>query len=351
MTAMSQTDLAEVPPRSPLEDFIREYVETIGGVWDEVEPQVYDVLLPLDGSTAALGADERGVLRVAFDPEALPEHPGAQLASFGTPFIDRLLADAMRRGRFAQLYVVGLNLLPHDLAGRVRRALTLAAGLQLRVERARPLHFTQAVYFFQAAFISDQKEQEIVPVGLDLHYGREMRHLDQLLDHTRLADRPAQPLAEARRISLAAGYPIAREHVVRTVAALANSRARELGERLNKQIERMSQYYADMRQEAQEQVHRGRKHPDEAGKLAARLQALDREERLRITELRQKNSLRLQLRLLNLLVVQQPKVLLHTQVASEKAAAPLELVWDPLMEAVGSCRRVRTAGGRALPLR
>ena len=110
---MSQTDLAEVPPRSPLEDFIRDYVETVGGAWDEVEPQVYDVLLPLDGSTAALGADPRGVLRVAFDPEALPEHPGAQLASFGTPFIDRLLNDAMRRGRFAQLYVVGLNLLPY----------------------------------------------------------------------------------------------------------------------------------------------------------------------------------------------------------------------------------------------
>jgi hypothetical protein len=179
-------------PHSPLEEFIRDYVETLGGDWDEVEPQVYDVLLPLDSPAAG----ERGMLRIAFDPEALPEHPGAQLASFGTPLVDRLLADAIRRGRMARLYVVGLNLAPHDLTGRVRRALTLGAGQRLEVRRVRPLYFAQAIYFFQAAFVSDQKEQEMVPVGLDLHYGRQTRHLEQLLDPARLSDRPASPLAE-----------------------------------------------------------------------------------------------------------------------------------------------------------
>src|SRR5208283_386884 len=116
--------------------------------------QVYDVLLP-PGVTAG---GERDVLHIAFDPEALPEHPGAQLASYGTPFIDRLLADAVARGRYARLYVIGLNLAPHDLAGSVRRALTLPEQATLTPERARPLHFGQAVFWFQAAYLSDQKE-------------------------------------------------------------------------------------------------------------------------------------------------------------------------------------------------
>ena len=30
---------------SPLESFLREYLDTTGGDWDELEPQVYDVLL------------------------------------------------------------------------------------------------------------------------------------------------------------------------------------------------------------------------------------------------------------------------------------------------------------------
>jgi hypothetical protein len=162
---------------TPLEAFVRDYVETTGGVWDEVEPQVYDVLLPAEDPREPVDVGGREILRIAFDPEALPEHPGAQLASFGTPLIDRLLAEAMHRGRSAQLYLVGLNLAPHDLAGRVRRALTLPAEAKLHLERVRPLHFAQAIFWFEATFVSDQKEQEIVPVAMDLHYGRQVRHL------------------------------------------------------------------------------------------------------------------------------------------------------------------------------
>ena len=274
------------------------------------------------------------VLRVTFDPEALPEHPGAQLASFGTPFIDRLLNDAMQRGRLAHLYLIGLNLNPHDLGARVRRSLTLGPNLELRPERVRALHFAQVIYWFQGTFLSDQKEQEILPVALDLHYGRQVRHLDQLLDHNRLAEVPAQPLPEARRLSMAAAYPLARERVIRTLATLANTRSRELSERLERQVGRMSRYYADLRSELEEQARRSRSRDEDPARWAQRREALDREERLRIAELRQKSTLRVQLRLLNLQVVQQPKLLLHAEVASEKVSASVELVWDPLMEAL-----------------
>jgi hypothetical protein len=319
---------------TPLEAFVRDYVETTGGVWDEVEPQVYDVLLPSAVAEQSLTIDGREIVRIAFDPEALPEHPGAQLASFGTPLIDRLLADAMQRGRWAQFYLVGLNLAPHDLAGRIRRALTLPVDCKLSIERVRPLHFAQAVLWFEATFVSDQKEQEIVPVAMDLHYGRQVRHLERLLDPSRLADKPAVPRPEAHRLSMAAAYPLAREQVVRTLAAMANTRSRELNERLERQIARMARYYADLRSELEEQVRRSRSRDDDASKWTARREALEREERLRVAELRQKNTLRVHLRLLNLLLVQQPKLLLQTSVASERTAAALELVWDPLMEAL-----------------
>ena len=36
--------------RTVLEDLLRDYVESSGGAWDEVEPQVYDLLLPASPS-------------------------------------------------------------------------------------------------------------------------------------------------------------------------------------------------------------------------------------------------------------------------------------------------------------
>ena len=69
---------------SPLESFLRDYLDKTGGIWEEIEPQVYDMVLP-EGTALPGRPNEGGVVRLTFDPEALPEHPAAQLASFGTP--------------------------------------------------------------------------------------------------------------------------------------------------------------------------------------------------------------------------------------------------------------------------
>ncbi len=312
---------------SPLEAFLRDYAEVVGGLWEEIEPQVYDLMLPNDG-----GAE---MVRVTFDPEALPEHPGAQLASFGTPLVDRLLADAVARGRLALLYLVGLNPSPPGLSSQVGRTLKLGAGLELRLGRTRVLHFPQAIFWFEATFVSDQKEQDILPVAVDLHYGRQVRHLDRLLDHARLSEAPWSPLPEARHGGLARGYRSARDRVVRTVSALANSRGRELTERVDRQIERMARYYADLRAEALEQAERARSRGGDLAPLTARREALDREEQVRTAELRRKASLRVHLRINNLLIVHQPKHWMEATVSGPRSlTGKLELVWDPLTEAL-----------------
>jgi hypothetical protein len=318
---------------SPLEQFVRAYLETAGGAWDEVEPQVYDVLLPeADGGA---GGPAAGVLRISFDPEALPDHPGAQLASFGTPFIDRLLGDALRRGRSARFWLVGLNLTPHDLPARVRRALPVEPPGELRVERVRALEFPQAVFWFRVEFVSDQKEQVVVPVAMDLHYGRQVRHLEPLLDPSRLAEQPAQPLPEVRRASVTAASPAAWAEAQRTIAALANIRARELDDRCRQHLERVRQYYADLRGELEEASRRGRPAADAEARLAERRAAIDREEQQRVAELRQKSALRVNVSLLQLLEVRQPKLLVRAVLAVPKRPpAALEVVWDPLTEAV-----------------
>src|SRR5262249_49495527 len=93
-------------------------------------------------------------------------------------------------------------------------------------------------------------------------------------------------------------------------------------------------YYADLREELEEQIRRAAARGDATAPFVPRREALEREERLRIAELRQKNSLSVELRLLNLAVVQQPKLQLHAAVVSSRTTAPLELVWDPLVEAL-----------------
>jgi hypothetical protein len=320
-------------PHSTLEEFVRDYAETIGGTWDEVESEVYDLLLPPLGSDAdLLDTPVQDVVRVAFDPEAIPEHPGAQLASFGTPLVDRLLADARARGGFGQFYFLGLNLAPHDLAGRARRGFQLPPDVHCTVERLRALHFPLAFFWFEGTFISDQKEETILPVALDLHFRRQLRHRDKLLDYSRLSEKPAQVLAEAPHAGLASAFPLACAEVMRTLSTLAYARDRDLRERLDRQVSRLYKYYGDLRQELAGAT-RAKDDDDAKSRRASRLDAVAREERLRVAELRQKNSLRVALRLVSAMVIFQPKFLLHCRLeAPKRPAAPLDLVWDPLLD-------------------
>lgn len=330
---------------STLEQFVRDYVEVTGGVWDEIEPQVYDLLLPAGGEAAPTGPGDAEVPRITFDPEALAEHPRAQLASFGTPLVNRLLDDAVERGRNARFYLLGLNLAPHQLAARAARSLTLAEGLRMTVERVRPLYFPQAIYWFEATFTSDQKEEELVPVAVDLHYGRQVRHFDQLLDRSRLSESPSLWLPDAACVSRADAYRLARDEVARTLIGLANTRARELSEHVERQIERMRRYYDDLGRELDESGRRAASRGDDAQRFAERRQAVERERALRIDELRRKSTLVVRLRLLNWLLIRQPKLSLRVTLETRDGkSGQCECVWDPLLESLeavpcAACRR------------
>jgi hypothetical protein len=315
-------------PLSPLESFLRDYVEARDGIWDEIEPKVYDALIGPD------------IIQVAFDPEALPEHPRAQLASLGSPLFDRLLSDAADRWSSARFYRVGLNLQPQHLASQLRRAITLPANWAAEIERVRAMNCPQAIFWFTATFSSDQKEQEMLRVGLDLHYAREVRQLDALLAFNRLSEAPEVPLPETPHVSLASGYEIARRHAARSVASLANARRRDWSGTIQKQIARMSGYYAQLRQEAVEQTARSTDAAVAEARKQSRREAIDREERLRIAELRRKSALCVQVKLSRLMIVQQPKLVISLKLASPgrlPAPAKLEATWDPIsnsMEAI-----------------
>ena len=62
---MAGDALNSAEANSPLEIFLRDYADTTGGLWEEVEPQVYDLMFApgADDLAAVAGAD---VVRLAF---------------------------------------------------------------------------------------------------------------------------------------------------------------------------------------------------------------------------------------------------------------------------------------------
>lgn len=341
---------------NPLESFLRDYMETSGGLWDQVEPQVYDLMLPeVFAADSEVGPTEDGMVRVAFDPEAVPEHPGSQLMSFGTPLLDQVLSDAQQRARFARAFVVGLNLHPADLGRQLRRSLDLGANVELALGDAQAVCCPILVHWFCATYVSDQKEQDTFVVAVDSDDGHQVRQLDRLLDSARLYESAVEDLPDVSRKSNLELYGLARDRVVRSVCTTAHARRRELAERGQRQKERMVRYYRDLRAEVEQQIARALKRGEDTGKIVARRLAIDREEKLRVAELETKSTLRVHLRLLNLLEIRQPKLRIESRLTRRlqtgpprsvpgRSAAPqssslsLVLTWNPLIESLEAPR-------------
>jgi hypothetical protein len=311
---------------TPLESFLLEYVDAAGGLADQIEPQVYDVLLP----------DAAAPQRIAFDPDALLEHPSAQLLTFGSALLDDLLARLQARGRVGCAFLDDVHLQPHALGQRVARDLILPEPVTLRIETIRPLYVTHSLFWFEVTYLGDEKEQALYPIALDRYYNRQVRYLDALLGGERFTDTRRWVFADAKAAPLERAYLDARAAVVRTVRAEVHTRQHQIQAHLAVQSDRMKRYYADLRAELDERIERATARGDESEALRLRREALDREEARRLEELARKAQLRVQLQLVNLLQVKIPRLFISTRVTAKSFPAvhpaALTLTWDPLVE-------------------
>lgn len=310
----------------PLEQFLIEYVDAVGGLADEIEPQVYDVLLP----------DANAPQRIAFDPDALPEHPSAQLLTFGSALLDDLLARAQQRGQIGLAFLDDAHLSPHALAQRVTRDMVLPEAISLRIENIRPLYVTHSLFWFEVTYLGEEKEQALFPLAIDRYYGRQVRYLDELLNGERLAESRRWTLADVKSQPLDRAYVSARDAVVRTVRAEVSARQHQTHTHLIEQNERMKKYHADLRAEFAERIEKAQTRGDETESLRLRQDALNREEQLRLDELARKAQIRVQIKLVNLLHIKIPRLFIRTHVTAKPIATihpgSLTLTWDPLTE-------------------
>jgi len=316
--------------QSPIEIFVKKYVESINGVWDQIEPQVYDVLLPSD----VIKRKESEMLRLTFDPEALEEHRNAELITYGTPLLERFFEDAEQRFSFTKQYLLaGFHRPENDIQKQAIRSIKVPDDVKIDFGDSRLLYFSNALFWFRATFVSDEKEQESFSTAVNLYYGRQVRHLDELLKNGAFSDRRPMPYPDAPMIALTKAYKIAISSVIGTVNAVANTQKQKMKERAEVKIKRMTQYFHDLREELKERIERAKNREQDTEKFYERLKAIDREQQVRITELKSKTEMQIQLQLKSLMILKMPKLQMQVNFNPKKGeTVQVSLVWDLFWE-------------------
>lgn len=320
---------------NPIEELTMKYILSVEGDYEQVEPQVYDVVLS-DSIAKRLDMPiSNEMYRVTFDPEALTDHPDAQLLIFGHPTLDHIFSMAHEQGAVGRIFLSGFNLEPYQLLLKLRQQLAIDKELKVEFGIPRVLHFTLWFYWFQATFICDEKIQHLFEVGVDQYYGRLTRHFQEILKSAEITTTPIVPYPDVVGITPIKAYSLARsETIIRLKSVIRNYKAK-LEAHLNRESDQITKYFDNMAAEIDGQKKKMLDLDKDDGVIQQKKRSLELEKQARLIELKRKMTLKVDLKLMNFLSVTLPKILTPLKLTSKRhLSTDLFVVWNPLTETV-----------------
>jgi hypothetical protein len=306
-----------------VEAFTVAAVELAGGVVEQGVDGLHTALWPEPGSGGVR------VHQFAFDPELLDEVPDAELVSFASPTLERLLRDTTASGRVARAFLDTVATASRSMADQLRRSYHFLESAWTP-QGGRPWWVPAGIFLFRVRYLSDEREEDLLEVAVNLTDGRLLRRVGEALDRHGLAADPVEAWPMMAERPAAETYAVARREIEQRLSAPLGSRRRELEARLTRESRRAEAYYAELIRDLE--IRRGELPPDspEQAALGPKRLTIERERDGRLAELGTKYRLSAELSLLSVLRLYLPRVVFAGTLADKRRELPLALTWDPV---------------------
>jgi len=330
-----------------LADFVLNYSREAGAIVEPPAYGVYEVLLP-DNLAARLGVP--AYQRFAFDDTQAAEEwrMGADDVthlSYGHPFIESLIEAARQVPASAHLYVNIVRLDKRGLADLARQTLSFPNARLVEVEgQAESPALGHYVRFnFKAALITDEKREQLLSVLMDAQGGYPVQELTEIERLTTLETKPGfEHLPVMPSVWLPGEEPLSRQALEGLLERAKRAALDELAEPLDglqrraaRFLEldraRLEQYYDDMQRDLKRRLERA---DDRHKALENKLVAVQAEREAKLADAEAKYRLRVELELINLLVITQPRLVLPMNVVNRTATVTRTVVWNPLLHRI-----------------
>jgi len=326
-----------------LQDFVLAYCEEVGGLIERPAYGLVDLLLP-DEVARRLGTEP--LLRLAFTEETAAAHPEAIHLTYGHPLLESIVEDMRGRGLALRRYVNQVRLQRPGLFQLIKDELAFPnAWLRPLKKAAEAPQIHYYIRFnFKVALITDEKQEELASVLMDLHTGQPAWELEDqeilpLEPEYRLRPmpdapplwRPELPLHSAERLAWLqeeAGRAVARK-LASTIEALQRRTAR----RLELDRARLEAFYDDTAADLERRLARTEDEARQAS-LKEKLAFVQAERERKLADVEAKYRLRINLELISTVLISQPKISLRARLQNRYASAQPTFIWDPLLHRV-----------------
>jgi hypothetical protein len=327
-----------------LQELILGYCRQVGGLVDPPAYGIHEVLLP-DEAAASLGIAPHQRFIFPSELETSPAGGGVTLLYYGHPLVEVIVEELRRQAASGLFYINSVRLEKPGLYATIEKSLAVANARVFTaagaVERRRLYHYV--CFNFKASLISDEKRELILPVWMHLQGGYAVKE-DEI---KRLAILDSEP--QFKHLNLAdptwaTGRPLSIEVLQLLLDRASQAALRQLGPnleslrtRLQHYLEldqaRLSQYYDDLAKDAEKRL-KNAIDDERRQTMYIKLAAIVSERQAKLADVEQKYHLRVDLELVNLAVIAQPKLDLAVEIKKRGASVVKQVVWDPLLHRV-----------------
>ncbi len=336
---------------SELTDFVLGAFRQVGGIVEPPAYDIYEVLLPED---VARRWNVASYQRLAFSGAAPARVAGAEdvtIVGYGHPLVETLVEEIRAEPACVQVYINDLRLDKRGLLALARQTLAFPnarlSELPHKGQSAALCHYVR--FNFKAALITDEKRERLVSVVMDAQAGfavPELVHIEQLarLEEEsafgHLLPAPVRWLPRSERGDEVLSRPVlegllerATHAALDELAAPLETLRRRAARYLELDRARLTGYYDDISRDLQRRIERTSGDARRSS-LADKLTAAQAEREAKLADVEAKYRLRVELELVNLQVVVQPKVLLPVRVGNRTVKIERTSVWDPLLHRI-----------------
>ena len=325
---------------SELEDFVLGYVEQTGGL---VEPRfgVYETLLPEE---VAARWQQDTYVQLAFEETELED---TLLLGYNHPLVEQMAAEVRAQTASTAVYIPNLRLNKSELDNLASKgwAVVNARVLPRRSATTARVSATTIQFNFKAAIFSDEKQERLVSVLLDAHTGAPVADPELILQRATavapgkilrsLPDAPMrwQPGSKPLKSpldpqALEALLERAKTAVTHQLSAQLAALQKQIGRFRELDEARLTGYYDELERDLQQRLNRAL--PDRRASLNEKLETVQAERLHKLADIAERSQVRLDLTLLNLMVIQQPKLVMPINIENRMTKIRAYAVWDPL---------------------
>lgn len=310
-----------------LKEFVRECVDAASGLAEFDEDGLVEILVP-DSLKDRFPAGE--LVRLALDagtavryPESVPALPGSQA-------LDSLIEYAALQGRVTHAFPRTGPLRARPLAGEIAHAFTFTARrVRLPEGAATPEPATIAQFDFIVALVSDEREERLQSVVVDLWSGRADPALSRIV-HALDVDATGDVARRRMVRSVDEAYGVAREALQSWTEPRIQAHQQVISRRLQSEHARLGLYYDAMIEDLEKRLQRAAADQEKNAALAGKIAATRLERESKLAELGEKYRLRPSARLAAVRLLTYPRLFATVGLDRRQVSRDVEVCWDPL---------------------